>query len=55
MDVQAMDDHIGHKLDSDAPAVSNVNVDPTAIYGLEAVHDKFLLQLNHHVPFEHDP
>jgi hypothetical protein len=50
-----MNDHIGNKLDSDAPTISNVNIDPTAIYGLKAVHDKFLLQLNHHVPFEHDP
>jgi hypothetical protein len=32
-----------------------VNIDPTAVNCLKAVHDKFLLQLNHHVPFEHDP
>lgn len=50
-----MDDDIGHKLDCDASAISYVYIDPTSVNGFKTVHDEFLLQLNHHVPFEHNP
>ena len=55
MDVQAMDDDIRNELDRDACAVSNVHIDSTSIYGLEAVHDQLLLQRDDHVALEDDP
>lgn len=55
MDVKAMDDHVGHKLNGNASTVGNVDVDPTPIDGLKAVHDELLLQRDHHVPLEHNP
>lgn len=55
MDVEAMDDDIGDKLDGNARAISNVDIGTTTIYGLEAVHDKFLLQSDHHVTLEYNP
>ncbi|RDX74976.1 hypothetical protein CR513_45203, partial [Mucuna pruriens] len=55
MNVQAMDDDIGNKLDCDACPISNVHIHSSCINGLEAVHDQLLLQLNNHVPLEHNP
>ena len=55
MDVQTVNDNISDKLDSDASSISNVDISPTAINGLEAVHDQLLLQLDNHVPLEHNP
>ena len=46
---------IRDKLDGDASPVGNVDIGSTSIYGLEAVHDKLLLEGNHHVPLEHNP
>ncbi len=50
-----MNYNISDKLDGDACSISNVDIDPTTINGLEAVHDQLLLQLYHHVPLEHNP
>lgn len=50
-----MNDDVSHKLDCDAGSIGYVNVGPTTINGLEAVHDQFLLQLNHHIPLEDNP
>lgn len=50
-----MDDHIRHELDRDASSKRDVNIGTAAIDGLEAVHDEFLLQRDHHVSLEHDP
>lgn len=55
MNVETMNDYICNKLNSDARTISNVDIGPTAINGLEAVHYKFLFQLYHHVPFEYNP
>lgn len=55
MDVKTMDNDVGHKLDCDASAIGNVYIDPSSINGLKTVHDEFLFQPNHHVPFEHNP
>lgn len=55
MDMEAVDDDIGDELDSDACAISNVDVDATAIDGLKAVHEELLFESDDHVPFEHDP
>lgn len=55
MDMQTMNYNICDKLDCNACSISNVDIDSTAINGLEAIHDKLLLQLDHHVTFEHNP
>lgn len=55
MNVKTVNDHIGHKLDSDATSISNVHIRPTTINGLEAIDNQFLFQLNHHVPLENNP
>lgn len=55
MDVKTMDNDVSHKLDCDASAISNVYIYPSSINCLKTVHDEFLFQSNHHVPFEHDP
>lgn len=55
VDVETMDDDIGNKLNGYAPAISNVDICTTTIYGLEAVHDKLLLQSDHHVALENNP
>ena len=55
MDVKTVDNDIGHKLYCDASAIGDVYIDPASINGLKTVHDEFLFQLNHHVPFEYDP
>lgn len=55
MDMDTMDDDIGDELDGNAGTKGNVDIGATTIDGLEAVHDEFLLEGNHHVPLEHDP
>lgn len=55
MNVQAMNDNIGYKLNCDACSISNVHIDSSTINCLEAVHDQLLFQLNNHVPLEHNP
>lgn len=55
MNVQAMNDNIGYKLNCDACSISNVHIHSSSINGLKAVHDQLLLQLNNHVPLEHNP
>lgn len=50
-----MYDNIGDKLSGDASAMSNVNIDSTSINGFEAVHDEFLLEVDHHTGFENNP
>ena len=55
MDMKAMDDDIGDVLYGNATPISNVDIDTTAIDGLEAVHDELLLKSDHHVPLEHYP
>jgi len=55
MYMETMNYDIRDKLDGDASPVGNVDIGSTSIYGLEAVHDKLLLEGNHHVPLEHNP
>lgn len=55
MDMDTMDDDIGDKLNSNAGSKGNMNIGATTINSLEAVHDEFLLQSDHHVSLEHDP
>lgn len=55
MNVNSMDDDIGHILNGYACTIGNVDIDPTSIYGLEAVHDQLLLEGDHHIALEHDP
>lgn len=55
MDMDTMDDDIGDELDGNAGTKGNVDIGATTIDGLEAVHDEFLLEGDHHVPLEHDP
>lgn len=55
MDVETMDDNICHILDCDAASISNVHIGSSPINCLEAVHNKLLLQLYHHVTLEHNP
>lgn len=55
MDVKTVNDNVSNILDGDASSIGNVDIHPTAINGLEAVHDELLLQLYDHVPLEHNP
>lgn len=55
VNVKTMNDHVGHKLDSDTTSIGNVHICPTTINGLEAINNQFLFQLNHHVPLEDNP
>ncbi|GAV57265.1 hypothetical protein CFOL_v3_00803, partial [Cephalotus follicularis] len=55
MNVETMNNHICHELDGDACTVSNMDIRPTTINGLKAVHNELLLQLYDHVPFEDNP
>lgn len=55
MDVNPVNDNVAHILYSNARATSNVHTYPSTIYGLERVHHKLLLQLDHHVTLENDP
>lgn len=55
MDVKTMDNDVSHKLDCDASAIGNMYIYPSSINCLKTVHDELLFQLNHHVPFEHNP
>ena len=55
MNVEAMDDDVVDKLNSDAGTVGNVDIHTTAINGLETVHDELLLQSDDHVTLEHNP
>lgn len=50
-----MDDDVGYELNGDARSICNVDIDPTPINGLEAVHYELLLQCDHHVTLEHNP
>ncbi|ONK55013.1 uncharacterized protein A4U43_UnF8640 [Asparagus officinalis] len=54
MNVNPMNDDIGHKLDDDASFVGDVDVDALAVDGLEAVHDELLLEGDDHVALEDD-
>ena len=55
MNMQPMHDDVRHVLNRDATAVSDVNVCAASVDRFEAVDDKLLFQLNHHVAFENDP
>lgn len=55
MYVNPMYDNIGDELYCDACTISYVDINSTAVYCLEAVHDQLLLQLDDHVPLEHNP
>lgn len=55
MNVEAMDNNIGNKLDSDTSAIGNVNIVSTGINGFETVHNELLFQLYDHVAAEHNP
>jgi hypothetical protein len=55
MNENAMNDDVTNTLDSNAGPVCNVDLSSSAINGLEAVHDEFLLELDRHVTNEDDP
>lgn len=55
MYMQPMHNHVRDKLYRNARTIGNVHVGPTSIYGLEAVHDQLLLELDHHVALEDNP
>jgi len=55
MDIYPVDYNIGHILYRNAWPTRNVHASASSVDGLEGVHDKLLLQLNHHVPGEYDP
>jgi hypothetical protein len=40
MDVNTVDDDVGHVLDGDTRATSNVDARSTAVYSLERVHNQ---------------
>ena len=53
--VEAMNDNVGHVLDSNARPSRNVDAGASAVDGLERVHDQLFLQFDHHIPLENDP
>uniref|UniRef100_A0A1J3K5H8 Uncharacterized protein n=1 Tax=Noccaea caerulescens TaxID=107243 RepID=A0A1J3K5H8_NOCCA len=55
MNMDPMDDDVRHELDRDAGAISDVDIDATAIDCLEAVHYQLFFQGDDHVPLEDDP
>lgn len=55
VDVDVVDDDVGHELERHAPVAHDVDVGAAAVDGLEAVHDELVLQLDGHVGGEHDP
>jgi hypothetical protein len=55
VDVDAVDDDVVDVLDGNGSASGDVDVDATAVDGLEAVHDELVLQLDVHVAGEYDP
>ena len=55
VDVDAVDDDVGHVLGSDARATGDMDVRSTAVNGLERVHDQLFFQLYDHVTCEDDP
>lgn len=55
VDVNPVDDNVGHVLDCDAGAARDVDAGASPVDGLERVHDELLLQLDRHVPGEDDP
>lgn len=55
VNMKTVNDDIGDELDGNASPISNVDIGATGIDCLEAVHDQFLLQSDHHVPLEHNP
>jgi hypothetical protein len=55
MDMDSVDDDVADELDGEASTVSNVDLVPTPVDGLVAVHDELLLQSNGHVGVEDDP
>lgn len=55
VDVDAVDDDVGHVLDGDARAAGDVYARSTAVYGLERVHDQLFFQIYDHVTCEDDP
>lgn len=55
MNVDSMDDDVRHVLDGDARAIGDVHIGPASVDGLEAVHDQFLLEGDHHVALEYNP
>ena len=50
VDVHSMDDHVGDELESQASSSGDVDVEASAIDGLEAGHDQLILELDVHVP-----
>ena len=55
MNMKTMDYNIGDKLNGNTTPIGNMNIDSSAINGLETVHDQLLLELNRHVLLEHNP
>lgn len=43
MDVETMDDDIGHKLDCNASPIGDVDIDTSCINCLKAIHEELLL------------
>ena len=54
VNVHTMDDHVGDILESQTSS-GVVDVEPSAVDGLEAGHDELILEPDVHVPCEGDP
>jgi hypothetical protein len=48
VDVHSMDDHVGDELESQASSSGDVDVEASAIDGLEAGYDQLILELDVH-------
>lgn len=55
VDVDVVDDDVGDVLEGDAAVADDVDVGAAAVDGLEAVHDKLVLELDGRVGGEDDP
>ncbi|KAL5990159.1 hypothetical protein ACLOJK_011056 [Asimina triloba] len=55
MDMESMDNNISDKLNGYAGPVCYMDICPTPIDGLEAVHNQLLFQDDDHVTLEYDP
>lgn len=55
MDMNPMDDNVGHVLDRDTRPTRDVYGSSTTIDGFERVHDELFFEPNRHVSLEDDP
>lgn len=55
MDMDVMDDHVLHELDSDAGTISDANIGSPSINGFVAGHDQLLMEPNDHAACKDNP